>query len=558
MMHAITIILSALVLCSGLDNNPIRNTKYGKIRGRVTTRLPGTEVEEFLGVPYAAPPIKALRFKRPTDPTQWDGIKNTTRVPPACPQASWFYLSTHKPNFQFSNEDCLFMNIFVPRVKEKSLPVLLYIHGGSNRVGMGAMFDGDILSAYGKIVVVNFNYRLGVLGFYADRSKGIEGNLGLLDQVKAMEWVQKNIHFFNGDPTKVTIHGHSAGAGNVGLHLVSDLTKGLFRYAIVHSGSPLAFWGVSDCIPTMKNKTVAEDCQQGSSHLVESLKSEDPMSEPVNTHFLTSTGEKTPFNLVPFRPVLDGHYLTDIPDKMFQCNQVHAESVLMAMAKDEFFPKYSDTKYQRASDEHFDFDGLFTEDEADTIEKVYEEWKKNNISQYPHYAQMGSDLIFFAPMVKLADLISEWMKRVYMLSFEYVSQNLTGPQWQGIPHGWDLFYVFGAPLVGHSHHVYTPRDVQVSKTTMKLFSNYVKYGYLSVDGKHQLDIYNSTTKSFYKLHYQNGKPVVSAEYNFRKPRIDFWNKYLFSKEPFTCNEACYVDLRIHFCICCLIAVYLFN
>lgn len=69
------------------------------------------------------------------------------------------------------------------------------------------------------------------------------------------------------------------------------LPLGLFRYAIVHSGSPLAFWGVSDCIPTMKNKTVAEDCQKGSSHLVESLKSEDPMSEPVNTHFLTSTGE---------------------------------------------------------------------------------------------------------------------------------------------------------------------------------------------------------------------------------------------------------------------------
>lgn len=558
MMHTITIILSVLVLCSGLDNNPIRNTKYGQIRGKVTTRLPGTEVEEFLGVPYAAPPIKSLRFKRPTDPTQWDGIMNTSTIPPACPQVNWYYLSTHKPNFQLSHEDCLFMNIFVPRVKEDSLPVLLYIHGGSNKVGMGAMFDGDILSAYGKIVVVNFNYRLGILGFYADRNKGIEGNLGLLDQVKAMEWVQKNIHFFNGDPTKVTIHGHSAGAGNVGLHLVSDLTKGLYRYAILHSGSPLAFWSVSDCIPTMKSKTVPDDCQQGSSYLHDNIDFTNLLSGPVNYKLLELPGEKTPLGLVSFKPVLDGHYLTDIPDKMFQCKQVHAESVLLAMAKDEFFPKYYGSTYQRASDEGFDFDGLFTEDNADTIEKVFEEWKKNNISRYPHYAQMASDVIFFAPMVKLADMISEWMKRIYLLSFEYVSQNLTGPDWQGVPHGWDLFYVFGAPLDGHPNHVYTPRDVQVSKTTMKLFSNYVKYGYLSVDGKRQLDMYNSTTKSFNKLHYQAGKPVVSAEYNFRKPRMDFWNKYLFTEELFTCNKACNVDFRIHLFICCLLVVYLFN
>lgn len=541
MEHSILLIASASVLCFGLDNSPIRHTIYGKVRGKVTSRYDGVEVEEYLGVPFAEPPEGELRFKRPRNPKPWQGIIETSSIPPACPQMSWYYLQTHTPDFSKSSEDCLYINIFVPKVKKKRLPVLLFVHGGSNRVGMGAMFDGDILSAYGQIVVVNFNYRLGVLGFYADRNEGIEGNNGLLDQVKAMEWVHNNIHFFNGDPSKVTIHGHSAGAGDVGLHLISDLTKGLFRYAIVHSGSPLAYWGVSECVETWRKHMIPDDCEPGSSYITNTKTYEELMLRSIyDKRFLRLDGEKSPYGLVTFRPVKDDHFLKVSPDKLLMCNKVHADSVLLAMARDEGFPFYE--KDDTENDDHEflhsfipSFGQLFDDDFKEDIWKVYEEWKRNNISRYPHHVQMESDVIFYIPMIKLADLVSKWMDQVYLFSFEYISQNLTGPDWQGVPHGWDLFYVFGAPLVGHPKHNYTSRDIEVAKTTMTLFSNYVKYGILSVDGKERLKTYNSTQKNFSKLDFHDGKPLITSEMNFKKTRVEFWYKYLFPYDPFTCG-----------------------
>ncbi|VDI59568.1 Hypothetical predicted protein, partial [Mytilus galloprovincialis] len=245
-MSSILILLTA-TFCTGRCLL-VRETVFGKVRGKISTRVPERQVEEYLGIPYASPPIGHLRFKRPKDPIIWKpSILETTELPPACPQADTNYIDFHKPGFINFDEDCLYMNIYVPKVDKAALPVLFFIHGGSNTVGMGAMFDGDILAAYGEIIVITFNYRLNDLGFYADPSKGIKGNNGLMDQVLAMKWVNRNIKYFNGDPSKVTIHGHSAGAIDAALHLLSDLTKGLFRNTIIHSCSPFSILALSPC-----------------------------------------------------------------------------------------------------------------------------------------------------------------------------------------------------------------------------------------------------------------------------------------------------------------------
>ncbi|XP_071153501.1 cholinesterase 1-like [Mytilus edulis] len=132
---------------------------------------------------------------------------------------------------------------------------------------MGAMFDGDILAAQGEIIVITFNYRLNDLGFYADPSNGIKGNNGLMDQVLAMKWVNRNIKYFNGDPSKVTIHGHSAGAMDAALHLLSNLTQGLFRNAIIHSCSPFSILALSPCVRTTRVSAIPEDCRPGPSYV---------------------------------------------------------------------------------------------------------------------------------------------------------------------------------------------------------------------------------------------------------------------------------------------------
>ncbi|VDI49368.1 neuroligin [Mytilus galloprovincialis] len=484
----------------------IRKTLYGKVRGKITIRVPQVEVEEYLGVPYASPPTGYLRYKRPKKPIKWNPrILETTNLPPACPQFELDSVQFHKPGFNNFNEDCLYMNIYVPRVNKRALPIMLFIHGGSNRKGMGAMFDGDILAAHGEIIVITFNFRLDNLGFYADPSKGVKGNNGLMDQVLALKWIQRNIKYFNGDPSKVTIYGHSAGAGDAGLHLLSSLTKGLFRNAIIHSGAPISHWFLSPCIQTSRESKTPENCRPGTSLI---------------------TTEQQKENWV----VVDGEFLKGSPEKLFTCGKFHAGSVLLMMSRDEGHPLDISTYKELDLDQTIGWyaKNLFAErpDFTDNVKKEIKIWETMNLSRYPQALQVRADVGVFVPMMKTADMISEWQKNVYTLSFDYVSQNVPGPEWIGVQHGWDIFYVFGVPTVGHPKFSYTARDAEVSKVTMQLIRHFVKEGsWRSCDLK--LRKYNAEKKSVNKLDYVNGKTVVTNEINFKQPRLDFWYKYLF-------------------------------
>ncbi|XP_052093636.1 neuroligin-4, X-linked-like isoform X1 [Mytilus californianus] len=485
---------------------PIRKTLYGNVRGKVTIRVPQVEVEEYLGVPYASPPTGNLRYKRPQMPMKWSPrILDTTNLPPACLQENALSVQFDRPGFDNFNEDCLYMNIYVPRVNKRALPILLFIHGGSNSQGMGAVFDGDILAAHGGIIVITFNFRLDNLGFYADPREGIKGNNGLMDQVLAMKWIKRNIKYFNGDPSKVTIYGHSAGAGDAGVHLLSGLTKGLFRNTIIHSGVPIAHWFLSRCIQTSKVSNIPPNCRPG-------------------TSLTTTEGQEN--DLV----VIDGDFLRGSPEKLFTCGKFHAGSVLLMMARDEGFPLDISDYREEDLDQVIQYyaNNLFVErpDFADILKKEIKIWETMNLSTYPQASQVRADLGIFAPMMKLADMISEWQKNVYTLSFDYVSQNVNGPEWIGVQHGWDPFYVFGVPTVGHPKFSYTARDAEVSKVTMQLISDFVKKGnWRSSDLR--LKKYNSEKKSINKLNYVNGKTVVTNEINFKQPRLDFWYKYLY-------------------------------
>ncbi|XP_071144779.1 para-nitrobenzyl esterase-like [Mytilus edulis] len=120
-------------------------------------------------MPYALSPIGQFRFKRPYEPYRWHPrVLKTTTIPPACPTISLAHIQWHKPGFTNLNEDCLYMNIYKPMTRRQKMPVLLSIHGGSNSDGMGAKVDGDLLAAYGQIIVVTFNFRVSVLGNYSD------------------------------------------------------------------------------------------------------------------------------------------------------------------------------------------------------------------------------------------------------------------------------------------------------------------------------------------------------------------------------------------------------
>ncbi len=193
----------------------------------------------FKGIPYAAPPVGALRWRPPAAPAAWAGIRPADRFGPACPQPG-----DEMARGLSQSEDCLSLNVWTGAKagEAPARPVFVWIYGGGFIGGTGASpeFDGEALAKKG-VVVVTFNYRVGVLGFLAtpelsrESGHGASGNYGLLDDVAALRWVQRNIKSFGGDPAKVTIGGQSAGAGSVGFLSMSPLAKGLFRAGIAES-----------------------------------------------------------------------------------------------------------------------------------------------------------------------------------------------------------------------------------------------------------------------------------------------------------------------------------
>lgn len=198
-------------------------------------------VIKFLGIPYAKPPVGALRWMPPQPVAKWTGMRRAYKFGPTCAQVTTLGLFAGPPN---SNEDCLYLNVFTQDTKAK-LPVLVWIHGGGYFDGASNDYDATKLVKQGKLVVVTFNYRLNLFGFLAHpalETKGQpSGNYGVMDMQAVLKWVQRNIAAFGGDPSNVTLGGQSAGAGATAANLLSPGAKGLFHRAILQSGGYTPF-----------------------------------------------------------------------------------------------------------------------------------------------------------------------------------------------------------------------------------------------------------------------------------------------------------------------------
>lgn len=220
-------------------------------------------VKVYAGIPYAKPPVGELRFKEPQAPDSWDGVRECDEFGPMAMQArtmplidslshilGWrdYEMKFGDEYLEAMSEDCLYLNVFAPEKTDgEPLPVIFYVHGGSLTTGQSSYteYRGEDLAKRG-VIVVNFAYRLGALGYYtaddlkAESPNGTTGNYGLLDQIAALNWVYDNISAFGGDPNQITIAGESAGSSSVNAMCVSPLTEGLFNYAIAESSGIVA------------------------------------------------------------------------------------------------------------------------------------------------------------------------------------------------------------------------------------------------------------------------------------------------------------------------------
>ncbi|MFZ0500628.1 MAG: carboxylesterase family protein [Steroidobacteraceae bacterium] len=218
------------------ERSAIADAPAGTMKGTIEGNL-----RVFKGIPYARPPVGALRWKRPLPLPRWQGVRETTEFGPACFQPSNTFVSVYVEEPMPMSEDCLTLNIWAP-ADAHDAPVFFWIYGGALWGGASRdpLYDGARLAEHG-VIVVSINYRLGVLGWLAhpqlsaESPQGISGNYGLLDQIAALKWVRRNIATFGGDPANVTIAGESAGGLSVMYLMVSPEARGLFAKAIAES-----------------------------------------------------------------------------------------------------------------------------------------------------------------------------------------------------------------------------------------------------------------------------------------------------------------------------------
>ncbi|XP_022099951.1 acetylcholinesterase-like isoform X2 [Acanthaster planci] len=330
-----------LIRMSSGEDPPVVTTSQGRIVGTKLQFAPEDpalrrSVDAYLGVPYAEAPVGPLRFKPPVAKS-WSGDLQATKLGNRCPQPV-MPIGNITMTGPF-NEDCLVLDIFVPKPVPPKAAVLLFIHGGGYTIGAGTMLEiySTPIAALGDVIVVAPNYRLGVLGFLSTGDEVVPGNMGLLDQRLAMEWVRDNIAAFGGDPQRVAIFGESAGSSSVSLHMVSPGSAGLFRGAIMQSGDATSPWAF---LPSGKGRSRAfalgklVGCEeQTSAELLECLQKVEDLDVFVQTQYEKMMETVDIDEMMTFQPIADGDVIPFTPAELYAEGAINdAVSIIGSLA----------------------------------------------------------------------------------------------------------------------------------------------------------------------------------------------------------------------------------
>jgi para-nitrobenzyl esterase len=305
--------LFALAFVSGCaswrSTGPVRDASSQRLppAGPVVGSMGQYGSHVWRGIPYAKPPVGDLRWRAPQPAERWSEWLEADRSGEACSQPANFLAGDASgDNELVGAEDCLYLDVYAPAFApdqvpagDARIPVMVWIHGGGNVVGRAGFYDGGRLAATHDVVVVAINYRLGALGWFrheslraaAEGPAEASGNFGTLDLIRSLEWVQRNVAAFGGDPDNVTIFGESAGGTNVFTLMLSPLAEGLFHRAIVQSGGT----GVMEGARAEEPFAAREDGHRNSSSevlgrlLEKQSKSSGELSAPELASFLRAT-----------------------------------------------------------------------------------------------------------------------------------------------------------------------------------------------------------------------------------------------------------------------------
>ncbi|XP_065311842.1 acetylcholinesterase-like [Dermacentor albipictus] len=461
----------AVVLTATADDAFVeRQTTEGMVRGKVIRVLNKT-VEEYLGIPFAEPPVGKLRFRPPLSKRPWEGTVDATAGNTACTQVLLDGITLGNLSF---TEDCLQLNVWVLGVVTNPgspRPVLVWIHGGAFTLGSANMGNcsGFLLAALGDVVVVSMNYRLGILGFMNANSPEAPGNVGLLDQNMALKWVQRNIGNFGGDPERVTLFGESAGSMSVHAQIMSPLSRGLFKRAVLMSGTTynLDTW---DTVPEsmVKADKVANvvGCSNGGTSELSSNAEEivDCMRSKSADELVKASVEVVQPKLIIFAPTYHNEFLPRDPLVSLKRGFFSSVDVLAGVTSDEaaalllypLVPELLEEDPEATSPEELVKSlrsalwRLLKDDIPDILETYTEEAPKDDKNALRRqYIDYVSDRLFNCPLQFFAEKHSEKDNKVFTYVFAHKTAMFPLPGWMGAPHGSDVAFAFGHPYAAN-------------------------------------------------------------------------------------------------------------
>jgi para-nitrobenzyl esterase len=444
------------------------STMAGRLQG--TVRLNGGA--EFLGIPYAQPPVGELRWREPLEVKRWGGVRDATHFGAPCaqnPEGEW-----NKRDAAASMEDCLYLNVITPSwPPKKQLPVMFWIHGGGNTGGTASSKlykDGSLINH--GVLLVTVNYRLGVFGFLAhpeltkESLRHASGNYGLMDQLAALHWVRANISKFGGDPSNITVFGQSAGAEDTSLLMASGLAKGYFQKAIAQSGSAMI-----GHIPTLKEAEPMGVNLAGITHAPINGSAIAYMRGLTADQILRALPKPNEDGSNQFGPIVDGYVLTRNPADTFAAGQQAGVPMIIGTTTKEF-------PWDGTSDDARRMIRKVAGPSADQALAVYGLSGDAEPKRDPLYGTAGdqwvADLFFRCPSVSQA----MWQANTHHAVYQYEFQHATpGHEKEGAIHSTDLAFVFGYyPSTGNLAGPYTNLDNDIASTIETYWTNFAKKG----------------------------------------------------------------------------------
>jgi len=506
--------LSTATVAQATNDDLIVKTTTGRVRG-IARRGRGAE---FLGIPFAAPPVGDFRWREPQPVKLWTGIRDATSFGAPCAQAILGDWNRH--DAETSSEDCLFLNVITPEWRaKKPLPVMFWIHGGANAGGTAStpLYKDGTLVQHG-IVLVTLNYRLGVFGFLAhpqltlESSHHASGNYGLMDQIAALRWVHDNIAGFGGDPNNVTVFGQSAGGQNASYLMTSPLAKGLFHRAIVQSGSAID--------PRMP---VLSDAERNGEKIATVLKT--PSGNGAIKHLrqlstqdvLKGAGVQDPVGPPLLGPDIDGWILPRAGAAVFVGGQQAAIPLLIGVTSREFnLPGGIEAARQMIAG----VAGNFTPRVLSLYGIADGGLGKNDPLYGPPENQWFSDYIFRCPVTTQAG----WQAALGQATYQYQYERaIPGQEANGAIHSSELPYVFGYyPKGGNISGNFSETDYKLAELIESYWTNFARTGNPNSNGLPNWPAFGAS-QAFIEF-TPEGK--VAASEGLRRPQCDLLRELL--------------------------------